>query len=162
MIDSSAIAFLNFGFIDAALSLILFILMIPLLIFFRKRLQFLTTRLNFSISFLIILGFVFLFAPIITSENPEFSKNLSVTKLLPPLSSVKQIELKSMKTQNLSEAEVFRKESERIIKPSFNNNIILADSVIIADQVIYYQKNNRFEIEKKMLISESGNSNYKK
>ena len=153
---SAAIAFLNFGFMDASVSVILFILIIPLIIFFRKRLHLITARLNFSFAFLIILGFVFLFAPIITNENPEFSKNLSVTKLLPPFSSVKQFELKSDEDYTLSDAEVFRKESEEVIKPSFNNNIILADSVVIADQVIYDQKNDRFEIAKNMLVSESG------
>jgi len=153
---SAAIAFLNFGFMDASVSVILFILIIPLIIFFRKRLHPITARLNFSFAFLIILGFVFLFAPIITSENPEFSKNLSVTKLLPPFSSVKQLELNTGQAQNLSEFEAFRVKSGSIIKPPFNSNIIFADSVVIAAQVIYYQKNEPYKIERKMLLSESG------
>ncbi len=33
------------------------------------------------------------------------------------------------------------KESEEVIKPSFNDNIILADSFKLSDKVIYYQKN---------------------
>jgi len=123
---------------------------------FKKRLRFLSTRLDFSLAFLTLLCVVFLFAPVISNENPEFSKNLSVTKLLAPLSSVKQFELKSDEDHTLSGSEVFRKESEEVIKPSFNNNIIIADSVVIADQVIYYQKNDRFEIAKNMLVGESG------
>jgi len=153
---SSALTFLNFGLVDASLSVILFLLIIPVLIIFRKRLRFLTTRLNFSFAFLIVLGFVFLFAPILTNENPEFSKNLSVSKLLPPLSSLKQIELINHQEQNLSEAETFRNESEKIIKPPFSNNIVLADSIILADQVIYYQKNVAYEIDRNMLLNESG------
>ena len=48
---SSALTFLNFGLVDASLSVILFLLIIPVLIIFRKRLRFLTTRLNFSFAF---------------------------------------------------------------------------------------------------------------
>ncbi len=103
-----------------------------------------------------MLGFVFLFAPIISNENPDFSKNLSVTKLLPPCSSVNQLELKSDEVSNLSGAELFRKESEQIIKPSFNDNIIFADSVKLSDKIIYYQKNEAYEIEKTLLTSELG------
>ena len=152
---SSALNVLSFSLVDAFLSTLLFLLVIPLIIFFRKRLHFITSKLNFSFGFLIVLGFVFLFAPIISNENPEFSKNLSVTKLLPPLSSVKQIELKSDRDNNFSEAEVFRKESEEVIKPSFNDNVILADSFRLSDKVIYYQKNEAYEIEKESLISKA-------
>lgn len=113
------------------------------------------TKLNFSFAFLTLLGFVFLFAPILTNENPEFSKNLSVTKLLPPFSSVKQLEVNNEEVINLSGAEKFRLRVAEIIKAPFNNNIILADSVIVAEQVIYYQKNKSFTIEKKKFTNES-------
>jgi peptide/nickel transport system permease protein len=103
-----------------------------------------------------VLGFVFLFAPIISNENPEFSKNLSVTKLLPPLSSVKQFELKSDEFSNLSDAEMFRKKSTEIIKPSFNENIIFADSAKLSEKIIYYQKNISYEIESEQIINEGG------
>lgn len=151
---SSAITILTFSLIDGFISITIFLLTIPLILICKKRLLVLYGKLTFSFAFLILLVFVFLFAPIISNENPEFSKNLSVTKLLPPLSSVKQIELNDITVQNLSEAETFRIKSEKIIKPSFNNNIILADSVILADQVIYYQKNKAYEIDKNTLVVE--------
>ena len=154
--SAAAVAVLNFSFIDASISAILFILLLPVVFFFRKKLPMVESKLNFSFGFLILLGFVFLFAPIISNENPEFSKNLSVTKLLPPFSSVKQFELKSDIDNNLSDAEVFRKESEEVIKPSFNDNIIFADSVKLSGTVIFYQKNESKEIKKEKLISESG------
>jgi len=153
---SSAFVILSFSFIDASLSTLLLLLIIPLTLFYRKRFHFISGKLNFSFGFLIVLVFVFLFAPIISNENPEFSKNLSVTKLLPPFSSVKQIELKSDIDNNLSEAEVFRKESEEVIKPSFNNNFILADSIRLSDKVTYFQKNEAYEIERESLISKTG------
>ena len=153
---SSAFVVLSFGFVDASLSTLIFLLIIPLVLFFRKRLRFITSKLNFSFAFLVLIIFGFLFAPIISNENPEFSKNLSVTKLLPPFSSVKQLELKSDEDNNLSDAEIFRKESEKVIIPSFSNNIILADSFKVSDKVIYYQKSKASEIERESLINKAG------
>ncbi len=153
---ASVISVLNFSFVDASLSSIVFLLILPLLIVIRKRLHFIHARLNFTFAFLITITFVFLFAPIISNENPEFSKNLSVTKLLPPFSSVKQIELISEDDSNLSDAEKFHVKSDRIIKPSFNDKIIFADSVVLSGEVIYYQKNKPNKISKNLIISESG------
>jgi peptide/nickel transport system permease protein len=153
---SAAIAVLNFNLVDAFLSTLLFLLIFSLVILFRKRSRFITGKLNFSLAFLVLLIFVFLFAPIISNENPEFSRNLSVTKLLPPLSSVKQLQLKSAEDNNLSDAEAFRKESDKVIIPSFNNNIILADSFKLSDKVTYYQKNKAYEIESESLINQAG------
>jgi peptide/nickel transport system permease protein len=98
---------------------------------------------------MILLCFVFIFAPIIADENPEYSGKLSVAKLLPPISSLRQLELRS--SESLTGAERFVSESEKIIKPSFNDKIILADSVIQTDKVVYFQKNNFYEIEKEKL-----------
>ena len=99
--SAAAVAVLNFSFIDASISAILFLLLLPLVFFFRKKILFVESKLSFSSGFLILLGFVFLFAPIISNENPDFSKNLSVTKLLPPFSSVKQLEIKSDRDSEL-------------------------------------------------------------
>ena len=153
---SSAFAVQSFGLVDAFLSTLLFILIIPLILFYGKRIRFITGKLNFSFGFLIVLGYVFLFAPIISNENPDFSKNLSATKLLPPLSSVKQFELKYDELSNLSDAEMFRKKSAEIIKPSFNENIIFADSVKLSEKIIYYQKNISYEIESEQIINKGG------
>lgn len=159
--SSAAIAVLNFSFIDASISAILFLLLLPLVFFFRKKLLFVESKISFSFGFLIVLGFVFLFAPIISNENPEFSKNLSVTKLLPPLSTVYQFELKSDIENNLSEAEIFRKGSEEVIKPSFNDNIIFADSVKMSGAITYFQKNESKEIKIEKLIFKDGKPNIK-
>lgn len=153
---SSALNVLNLGLVDSSLSTLIFLVIVPLILFFRNKLPFLKGKPNFSFAFLIVLGFVFLFAPIITNENPDFSKNLSVTKLLPPLSSVKQFELKSDEFSNLSDAEMFRKKSAEIIKPSFNENIIFADSVKLSEKIIYYQKNISYEIKSEKIINEGG------
>lgn len=155
---SSAFSVLNFGFADASISVIIFLVILPIILIFRKRLLFLQARLNFSFAFLGIICFVFLFAPIITNENPEFSKTLSVTKLLPPLSSVNELELKKSEENNLSQTDIFRIKLERIIKQQFNDNIILADSLLLADPVIYFQRRKPIEVEKSSLVNEAGTS----
>lgn len=155
--NSSAISMLSFTLIDAFLTIIIFLLTVPLILIFKKRLQFLYSKLTFSFAFLILLVFVFLFAPIISNENPEFSKNMSVTKLLPPLSTVKQIELNFENERQLSSPERFRKELNRIIKPSFNDKIIFADSVLVSEKVFYYQKDEKFELENNLLITQDNN-----
>ncbi len=153
---SSALNVLGFSHVDAFLSTLVFLLTLPLILFLKNKLSFLKSKLKFSLAFLIMLGFVFLFAPIISNENPEFSKNLSVTKLLPPCSSVNKLELKSDEVSNLSGDDLFRKESEQIIKPSYNDNNIFADSVKISEKVIYYQKNVAYEIKRESLNSITG------
>ena len=153
---SFALSLIGFNLFDASLSVLLFILLIPLLKLFKHRLRFINSKLNFSSAFLVLLGFIFLFAPLITNENPEFSKNLSVTKLLPPLSSVKQMVLAGEELKNQSVEESFRTRMERVIKPAFDDKIIFVDSVTITNQVIYYQKNQSYSIDKEMLEAEEG------
>ena len=134
----------------------MFLLIIPLVLMFKKKLIFLQSRLNFSIAILIVLGFIFIFAPIISNESPEFSKNLSVTKLLSPFSTVKVIELKQSENLSYSEAERFRIKMDEIIKSSYNENIIFADSVKLSQPVVYYQKNEANKIPANELEAENG------
>ena len=152
----SALAIVNFSLIDSLVSSLMFLLIIPLVLMFKKKLIFLQSRLNFSIAILIVLGFIFIFAPIISNENPEFSKNLSVTKLLSPFSTVKVIELKQSENLSYSEAERFRIKMDEIIKPSYNENIIFADSVKLSQPVVYYQKNEANKIPANELEAENG------
>ena len=154
--SKAAIAVLNFSLIDSILATLLYFLIIPIIFLFKKRLTFLNRKLNFSFAFLTVLSFIFLFATIISNENPEFSKNLSVTKLLPPFSTVKMIELKSDENRSLVSAEKFRLQMNNIIKPPFNDNIIFADSVKLFGTVNYYQKNKVKEIPLEKIITENG------
>ena len=153
---NAATAVVNFSFIDAVLSVLLFLFMIPLIFLFRKKWAFLKGKLNFSFAFLFALCFVFLFAPIISNENPEFSKNLSVTKLLPPFSTVKMVELKQNGDGVISEAEKFRKRMDKIIKLSYNDKIIFADSLKLSGTVKYYQKHVVKEIPLEEILTEDG------
>ncbi|MGB5848366.1 MAG: hypothetical protein WBH40_07760, partial [Ignavibacteriaceae bacterium] len=83
---NSAIQLLDFSLFDAILSIKLF-LIIPIALFlFKKKYTWIKSPLNFSSLTLILLLLAFIFAPIITDENPEFQKDLKMTKLLSPLS----------------------------------------------------------------------------
>ncbi|MBK9098643.1 MAG: hypothetical protein IPM14_11125 [bacterium] len=151
---SSALTILTYRFTDAMLSSVVLILLFVLTLIYKNKLSFLQQRINLSFAFLILLCFVFIFAPIIADENPEYSGKLSVAKLLPPISSLKQLELRS--SESLIGAEKFVSESEKIIKPSYNDKIILADSVNQTNKVTYFQKNifNEIEIEKLAMIND--------
>ncbi|MEJ2103437.1 MAG: hypothetical protein P8X47_02535, partial [Ignavibacteriaceae bacterium] len=153
---NSALAILNFSLIDTFLSALLFLFLLPLVFLLQKKLAFVRTNLNFSFATLIVLGFIFIFAPIISNENSEFSKNLSVTKLLPPFSSIEFIELKKSENLSYSEADKFKDKMNDIIKPSYNENIIFADSVVLFQTVVYYQKDEANKILGNELESKNG------
>ena len=90
---SLALSYLNFSLIDNFISAIL-IISIPLFVFIkRNKYVFLQRRLNFSFIVIIILSSFFIFAPIVSTSNPDFEKNLNVTKLLPPFSTVRILNL---------------------------------------------------------------------
>ena len=155
--DSKAAALIvNFGLIDSLLSDVLFLIIVPTIFIFRKKIHFIQKKINFSLAFLVALCFIFLFTPVISNENPEFSKNLSVTKLLPPLSAIKFIKLKSSDGELISEVENFREKIDEVIKPAFDNKIIFADSVEISGTVKYYQKNEAREIPGNELVAMEG------
>lgn len=100
----------------------------------------------------VVLLFTFIFAPLIANENPEFQKNIGVTKLLPPLSSVKSVNL--VKTEKTAEPhESFLNKKRSVIKESYNESVLFIDSLqICKDSVILFQgrsvaKLNRGDIE---------------
>src|SRR5210317_854489 len=90
---NSAIQLLDFRLVDALLSIKLFTIIPIILFLLRKRNIWLKAQLNFSSLTLVLLLLAFIFAPIITDENPEFQKDLKMTKLLSPFSSLKIIHL---------------------------------------------------------------------
>jgi len=153
-----AITLLDFKLLDSLLALIFFIVIPLLLINYRRRIKFLKYKLNFSSGVIIILLITFLMAPIITSENPDFQKNLSVTKHLPPLSKVKVLHLKiedSSESTLLNKFLIYKRE---IISEVFDESIIYADSVggLAADKIIYYQKNIMKELPAEKLVENNG------
>ncbi|MEJ2618203.1 MAG: hypothetical protein P8Z35_24820, partial [Ignavibacteriaceae bacterium] len=152
---STAINILDFNFADLTASVFL-ILLIPFLILFAITKNNLISAglnklLNFSSFTVIILFSFFIFAPLITYYNPNFQKDLGVTKLLPPLSSVDILTLKKEGAVNKNKLASFLLLKDEIVKNSFNQNLIFADSIKLGEPVIYYQKGKAKEISKSRL-----------
>lgn len=122
---------IDFRFIDGFISLLLFFLIPIILISIKKIKRWLVKPLGLSEAVMTLLIICFLFAPVITKQNPEFQKNISVTKLLPPLSSVKYIELKNSNANSKSDIETFIDRKKSILPESYNDDIIFIDSLEI-------------------------------
>ncbi len=120
---------IDFRFIDNFISLVL-IFVIPFILFFSKRIKkVINLPLSFSELIIILLSTSFIFAPIITNQHPEFQKNISVTKLLPPLSKVKFIELKAAISKSQTDLDNFAMLKKSVIPESFNDRLIFIDSL---------------------------------
>ncbi len=151
---NGALNVLNLKLIDVILSLTLFIVLPTLYFFYRKKWKILTNRLSFSYALLFILFWILIFAPLITNVNPEFSKNLTVTKLLPPLSKISTIQLSGERTELLTEKERFVTQLNSIIKLPFDEQLIFADSVQVSEAgyVTYFQKKQKQTLHKDELL----------
>jgi peptide/nickel transport system permease protein len=146
---SEAINILDFNFADLMISTILLIL-IPLFILIeKKRFNLFAASLNKSPSFssfiLLILLFFFIFAPLIADWNPNFQKDIGVTKLLPPLSSKDVIILKKEK-EKISGLNSILSLKNEIVKTSFNEKLVFADSIKAGNPVVLYQRNKEIKI----------------
>jgi peptide/nickel transport system permease protein len=153
---SCALDVLNLKLVDVILSVKFFIILPPLYFIFRKKRKFLQSRLSFSYGLPLILIWILIFAPIITNENPEFSKNLSVTKLRPPFSNLKVLKLVDETDNSITEKEKFIHQVNKTIKQPFNEQIIFTDSFVVSESIIYYQKNQRTELQKEELLLKDG------
>jgi len=148
----SAIDILDFRLIDGLLSIKLFIILPVIIFIFRKKLLFLKTQLNFAYAVLILLLAVFLLAPLVANENPEFQKNLSVTKLLLPFTHVKQLHLKQENNIDNSPLQEFLQLKNKVLRPSYDESIIFINSINVEDKIYYYQKNRKKELSKEKVV----------
>lgn len=129
----------SFSLFDQFLSSFL-ILFIPVFVFLkRNKLQIINRKLNFALFTIVILLFFFFLAPLISNTNPNFQKNIGVTKLLPPFSSVLKIVLKEKKKFSDDILGQFLKKKSETLKSSFDQSIIFADSIKLSGGLIYYQ-----------------------
>ncbi|MGA7836506.1 MAG: ABC transporter permease [Ignavibacteriaceae bacterium] len=145
---SFAIGQINFPLVDRFLSTFLIVL-IPFYIYKKKSKNvFINNKLNFTSATIIVLLSFFIFAPIIAVTNPDFQKNLNVTKLLPPLSKVKVLYLKEETGYDNNEVNDFLKLKDEVIKKSFENSIIFIDSLRNGQTITYFQKGRTYNIEK--------------
>ncbi len=144
---STAIDYLNFLLIDNFISAVL-IIAIPIFIYFKKtKINALQQRLNFTSAVISILLAFFIFAPIISGSNPDFEKNLNITKLLPPFSKVKVLNLVNEEKYSPDKFGAFLRLKDKVIKNSYNESVIFVDSVKTGSKVTYYQKGIAFQID---------------
>jgi peptide/nickel transport system permease protein len=72
--------------------------------------------------------------------NPDFQKNIAVTKLLPPFSLVKIINLNTGNNLDETPLENFINSKKKVVKESFNEKIFFADSIYISKgSLIFFQ-----------------------
>lgn len=153
---SIALSYLNFSLIDNIISAIL-IISIPLFIYIkRNKYVFLQRRLNFSYIVIIILSSFFIFAPIVSTSNPDFEKNLNVTKLLPPFSTVRILSLVRKPSTSSNPFNKFLDLKNEVIKNSYNDYVIFVDSVKPGNKVTYYQKGIAYQLDSAQ-VKYSGN-----
>ena len=148
----AAIDILDFRLIDGLLSIKLYVILPVVIFIFRKKLLFLKTHLNFAYAILILLSATFLMAPLVADENPEFQKNLSVTKLLLPFTHVKQLHLKQENNIDSSPLQEFLQLKDKVLRSSYDESIIFINSINVEDKIYYHQKNRKKELSKEKVI----------
>lgn len=143
---SNAISQTNIELIDYLASGILVILL-PLMVFikFRKRRIF-QAPLDFAATAIVVLLFVYIFSPLIASSHPDFQKNIGLTKLLPPISSVKFLKFDKKAEEEQLQFDKFINLKNRVIKSSFDESMIFVDSANIGKKIFYFQNQKTFEI----------------
>jgi peptide/nickel transport system permease protein len=145
---SSAYHLINFLLIDTFLSTILLIL-IPLLILIKlKKHKIFKEKISFISAGLSIILVTFFIAPYIAVDNPDFQKNIGVTKLLSPFSGVYSIQTER-EANGETLIEDFLLLKQKTVFESFDENIFFADSVFSNESsVIFYQGIKKNEISK--------------
>jgi len=142
---------ISLSLIDSIVSLLLIILLPLLLISSNNIKKLLSKQLKISNAILVFLIICFLFAPIITTQHPDFQKNIALTKLLPPFSSVDYIQTTKQSVTTQKNNDELKKTIDQVIPKSYNENIIFIDSVLSGSNFKYYQSGVLFEIDKNEL-----------
>lgn len=134
-----AINQLSFSMVDVFISSVMIIIALIFFIIKRKKLGWLNINISLSgVVVAVILSF-FIFAPVIAPFNPDFQKNISVTKLLKPLESRIRIELVNQYKSTSNINEKFLELKNNSVLNTFDSNIIYADSITAGNQFYYYQ-----------------------
>ncbi len=145
---SFAVQQFSFSLLDPLISA-LAVIFLPVIVFIKRN-KF-SIRLNFTSIVLIILAVFFIFAPLVTNLNPDFHKNLGVTKLLPPLSRVQVIHLKTKNDSSINSVDRFIRDKNEVIKNIFDESVIYADSISLNSGLVYFQKGTSTKISLKNL-----------
>ena len=124
---------INYSITDLFTSLIILVVLLLYILIKKNKPQFLKERINFTSAIIIVLIFFFALAPMISTTNPDFQNNIGVSKLLPPLSSVKYLITKSSEKENNE----LTKLSDQLI----DEQIIYIDSLNKISNTYYFYTN---------------------
>lgn len=146
---------IDITFYDNILSLLLLIIITFLMIKSRHLKKILNQKLNFLNLVFTSLLICFLLAPVITKQHPDFQKNIIVTKLLPPLSSISFIKLKN-ENKLSSGHNNFESLYNTIIPNSYDESILFFDSSkIYGNEFKYYQGGEEIILNKNTIALET-------
>lgn len=146
---------LNTEIIDLIIQALLVFILPFLLIIFRRKIKALYNGADLSSVFLVFLLFSFLFAPLITSESPEYSQTLGMTRMLPPFSKVKLLHLKTGGPL-ISSQDYLLQLKKKISLQTSNDRIEYIDSLSNGEKIIYFQKSVKKEIAHAEVILKDG------
>lgn len=124
---------------DYFCSLFLMLSFFVLLFWKRKKLKELKV-FSFSHYVIAVILYAFLFAPVIANGNPDFQKDISVTRLLPPFSSVKVLHLVDPE-EKPGRLHNFLALKKKIVKNSFDEKIVFLDSLQKRESGFFYYQN---------------------
>lgn len=142
-----AINQLSFSLVDVFVSSLLIIILPILLLIKNKKINLLNSSVSFSGIVIIVLISFFIFAPVIAPFNPDFQKNISVTKLLKPFESKIEIDIFNQEEPGQNSNEKFISLKNKSIMNSYDSNIIYADSIKIEGQLVCYQSASKIVID---------------
>lgn len=148
--DSSILKIIDLSFIDNVISLFLLFILFFVIVLSKSINKKLQQKINFINIVITLLLMCFLFAPIITSQHPEFQKDISVTKLLPPFSTIKYVKLKNESIAETEKEKLMFLYNSIIYKP-YDNKIIFFDSSKTDSEFKYYQAGKEIVIDKSLL-----------
>lgn len=138
----SSSAHLNYEIVDLLVQSFLIPAIPVLLIIFRRKFRFIFYGSDITTFLILGLAVCFVFAPLITFESPDLSKNLSVTKLLPPLSEVKKIQW----SVPMGDEDNLIQLKQKISFKDIEKRIEYADNVLVDEKGIGIQKNSIKEL----------------
>ena len=150
---SNAMGQLNLELLDYLICGIL-VIILPLIIIFKFRQgKIFRAHLDFATTVILVLIFVFIFSPLISSSHPDFQKNIGLTKLLPPTSSIKFLKFEKSIKAKQSRLDRLIELKSAVIKKSFDENLIYVDSARFGEKIIYFQNQKEYEISSDSLLS---------
>ncbi len=151
-----AVLHLDMPLIDMFASSMLIVIMPAIAFYLRRKLKILDTKISITSILLLILLIFFIFAPLISNANPDFQKNLNETHLLPPFSSVEVVHLKTKQIVGNNIQSKFFALKSKIIKNSFDENIILADSMHFGNEADIFEKDGKLALPKDTIANSFG------